>query len=939
MATDFSYNEKTINSGGPIKPSGINQPLDPRTEVKLYADIETIPNPYVGMVITVLQDETNSNKMTDYKVISLKADDLGVANSVVDRVQRYVDYLGASGGSSGDGLTSEQAQQLTTAYEHSQSPHINTTDVNNAVSTYVTAHKAELKGDKGDKGDVGEKGDTGAKGEKGDTGATGANGVTPTLKVGTVTTLEAGNNATVTMSTDNNEYTLNFGIPKGAKGDVGASGGSSGDGLTSEQEAKLNSIDNKVDKIDGKGLSTEDFTTEEKTTLANLKTTIGDSTSGLVKDVEDLKLSSGSGSGSSTETSTVTFDNLDTTLQEALLTVSKGAIIDDSNLPVEFVYPPTYTSEKTDENHISYTITKETNDCMYPAWGKLLAFKKGTNPVKKFKINNLVQSYTNSSGWTGRVGVGAVDITTGERILTWWRPGDSGNDSISTYYFASDSTPNFTKISIPKVAFSAHNAEDDITFELSEGIITISSGEKIATIDYTNIVKPGTADEKIDFSNSAIGVETANTTLAFEYFFVNEGYVPTKLENCGFNIPSYVLTNKEKIDTIQKQLGISNVSNANDYFKDQAKCVLSTTFKSDTGLITDNAAVDTTNKKVTLVPSSYVGFSQSIHMDNFYYQARVKVTNTSSIFGFCSNDIESANDNKRGCIFMVDLSQSKLFSYERYTGGYTLPNSLSSTNITLTVESGKEYMIELRKNGDSFEFKFTDCVGNISDSLNYKMPTYDNTSGIGAGCPCVICTSGEVEVRKFNISVPVHNIKAVFIGDSITEGFTNSHFDNIRWSSLVKSELFNNNAIICAKTGDKTNHALQKVNMIYNLGIKPDIVIVSIGTNDFKNTSNFTNNITKIVEKIETEGSIPVICVPPLSDSLPFDDNIHSGHAAVRDFILTNNYNTIRFDYAMSTNRDGANIDRSLSIDGVHPNTNGHKRMAEQAKLELGLLI
>ena len=110
MATDFSYNEKTINSSGPMKPSGINQPLDPRTEVKLYADIKLIPNPYVGMIITVLEDETNSNKMTDYKVLSLKSDDLGVANSVVDRVQRYVEYLGvSSGGSTSQGYA-------TTAY-------------------------------------------------------------------------------------------------------------------------------------------------------------------------------------------------------------------------------------------------------------------------------------------------------------------------------------------------------------------------------------------------------------------------------------------------------------------------------------------------------------------------------------------------------------------------------------------------------------------------------------------------------------------------------------------------------------------------------------------------------------------------------------------------------------------------------------------------------
>lgn len=118
MTTDFSYGDKAIESSGPIKPSGKNQPLDPRTEVKIYADIETIPNPYVGMIITVLEDETNQNKMTDYKVISLKANALGIANSVIDRVQKYSEYLGVStGGSSssgtgGAGLTAEQEERL-----------------------------------------------------------------------------------------------------------------------------------------------------------------------------------------------------------------------------------------------------------------------------------------------------------------------------------------------------------------------------------------------------------------------------------------------------------------------------------------------------------------------------------------------------------------------------------------------------------------------------------------------------------------------------------------------------------------------------------------------------------------------------------------------------------------------------------------------------------
>ena len=96
MTTDFNYNNKTIDSSGPIKPSGTDQPGDPRTRVDFYSDIESIPNPYIGMIVTVKMDETNQNKMTDYKVLSLKPNSLGIANSVIDQVQRYVEYLGVS---------------------------------------------------------------------------------------------------------------------------------------------------------------------------------------------------------------------------------------------------------------------------------------------------------------------------------------------------------------------------------------------------------------------------------------------------------------------------------------------------------------------------------------------------------------------------------------------------------------------------------------------------------------------------------------------------------------------------------------------------------------------------------------------------------------------------------------------------------------------------
>ena len=151
MSTDFLYGGKQIVAGGPFKPSGKNMPVDARTRVEVYADIESIPNPFIGMRITVLADETNNNKMTDYIVKSLKANASGFANTVINEVVRYVDYLGVSGGSSGggsgEGLTSEQARQLQTAYEHSQSDHVQASDIPSldgyATETFVTNKIAE----------------------------------------------------------------------------------------------------------------------------------------------------------------------------------------------------------------------------------------------------------------------------------------------------------------------------------------------------------------------------------------------------------------------------------------------------------------------------------------------------------------------------------------------------------------------------------------------------------------------------------------------------------------------------------------------------------------------------------------------------------------------------------------------------------------------------
>lgn len=71
------------------------------------------------------------------------------------------------------------------------------------------------KGDTGDTGPQGPQGETGPQGPQGETGATGPAGTSATIAVGTVTTLPAGSNATVTNSGTSSSAVFDFGIPQG----------------------------------------------------------------------------------------------------------------------------------------------------------------------------------------------------------------------------------------------------------------------------------------------------------------------------------------------------------------------------------------------------------------------------------------------------------------------------------------------------------------------------------------------------------------------------------------------------------------------------------------------------------------------------------------------------------------------------------------------------
>ena len=178
--TDFTYNKKAIITSSAIRPSTKNTPTDARTRVKTKADMAEMPLPAVGLIVYVEDEEKF------YAIKGLKASAMGFADMLVDmeKVEELVPAgsgEGSGGGeyvtkeelesslvdldaatlngtyfsqpmsrekydsievkneniiyivnddsSSGAGLTTEQLAKLNSAYEHSQSTHVQISDI------------------------------------------------------------------------------------------------------------------------------------------------------------------------------------------------------------------------------------------------------------------------------------------------------------------------------------------------------------------------------------------------------------------------------------------------------------------------------------------------------------------------------------------------------------------------------------------------------------------------------------------------------------------------------------------------------------------------------------------------------------------------------------------------------------------------------------------
>lgn len=149
-----------------------------------------------------------------------------IIESILKRLDALEENVGSGSGTPGKDGREIELQKSSTAIQWRYVGDESWTDL---------VQLSEITGPAGPQGEQGPKGETGSQGKTGSQGPKGDPGTTPNIQIGTVQTLEPGQQATASMSGTPENPLLNLGIPQGDKGDPGEDA-ESGSSATPRQE-------------------------------------------------------------------------------------------------------------------------------------------------------------------------------------------------------------------------------------------------------------------------------------------------------------------------------------------------------------------------------------------------------------------------------------------------------------------------------------------------------------------------------------------------------------------------------------------------------------------------------------------------------------------------------------------------------------------------------
>ena len=324
-------------------------------------------------------------------------------------------------------------------------------------------------------------------------------------------------------------------------------------------------------------------------------------------------------------------------------------------------------------------------------------------------------------------------------------------------------------------------------------------------------------------------------------------------------------------------------------------------------------------------------------IDEFTYRVKFKLNNVNSKFGITAYKGEYENG-----AWMIDTANKTLnfvsavsptfvqnlnldYQFEDRIGYSDFPTILNIEGIEF--QENSIYILEIVRSGLIMTLNIYDIKND--KTFSKKIPNSRFHGGKG-----VFVQEGEIEIAYVEEKTPLINgAKAIFIGDSISEGLAMGTTDiSKRWASLLRDNYFKGNALCCGMGWGTTKNVKQVLENIRSYCNYIKYYFIMIGTNQRSEETHVTwkTEIVEIYDTIRNLGGIPVIIVPPLG-------RVETANAILfkmRDFILEKGWDTIRMDIATSTG-DGITFDNSLSTDGTHFNVNGNQKMYERALIDL----
>lgn len=321
--------------------------------------------------------------------------------------------------------------------------------------------------------------------------------------------------------------------------------------------------------------------------------------------------------------------------------------------------------------------------------------------------------------------------------------------------------------------------------------------------------------------------------------------------------------------------------------------------------------------------------------DEFVISCKLKSTVTSGSYFELGIAKNSTAGNYVGFWTTVckNSTGSYLKFYWRVDNSYVEQTSYRQT-ITKGLQDNHWYTIKVTKTTDIV----TKLIINLYDDVTGQLIATTTVSTNGTyswGSPACINVTGTSRFSKFIMYYPKNTYPLITIyGDSFIEGDTVRSTKNVRWASLLQSELGKKDCLIYGHGGASAKSDITRI-LLQISRVNSAYAIIALGQNDasFSEWTQYVNYMLLLCKMCDITPVLVTTC-PKVSQDASYITKMSS----INEWIRNSNYNYI--DANMAVTSDGLTWkDGYVLADGIHPSEQGHKAIFDRISIDCPFLL